>query len=165
MELIDIEEGGRFQVYTQFMHFENEAPFRVVLDPSIDNFNQIIQLKLNWIVGRYFKLLRDMVPNNSMEIRKQSDFFTQYSDNIESATQEIAELLSAYLHVKLPFRIIYDIVSQFNDFKHVEEPEYSQIGIDKNKYELIKKQAAMPRPQYGLQNQPQGNTGEEDQPM
>ena len=98
-----------------------------------------MQLKINWIIGRYFKLLQDLVTSAlEIDLRKQKEFFTQYSDNIENATQELSELLSAYLHVKLPFRIIYDVVSQFNDFKYTEEPETTQIGIDKNKYEKIK---------------------------
>ena len=58
--MIDQEEGGKFQIYTQFSLSENESPFRVVIDPPIGNINQLIGMKLNFIIGKYFKLLRDL---------------------------------------------------------------------------------------------------------
>ena len=65
--MADVEEGGKFVIYTQFLLTDDEAPFRVVLDPPIGNLNQQITSKLNFIIGKYFKLLPGLVIDYSNE--------------------------------------------------------------------------------------------------
>ena len=57
-----------------------------------------------------------MCDNNQQFIREQASFFIVYSELNQLVTQGLFELLSAYLHVKTPFRVIYDVVSQYDDF-------------------------------------------------
>ena len=50
-EMVDTEVGGRIIVYSQFSIAEDDPPFRVALDPPIGNLNQLLAIKMNFMIG------------------------------------------------------------------------------------------------------------------
>ena len=80
-EMVDVEVGGRIIVYTQFSIAEDDPPFRVALDPPIGNLNQLLAIKINFMIGQAFKELPDMCDNNLVHIRgPASNLYAAYSD-------------------------------------------------------------------------------------
>ena len=47
-------------------------------------------------------------------------------------------MLNAYIHVKTPFRIIYDVVYQFEDHRNAAEPINNTIGLEREKAVTLK---------------------------
>ena len=42
MEMVDTFEGGKITIFTHYLQQNTESPFRVILDPPIGNFNQVM---------------------------------------------------------------------------------------------------------------------------
>ena len=51
------------------------------------------------------------------------------------------ELIAAYLHIKTPFRVIYDVVHQFEDMANPVEPDNNTIGLERSKEAELKNYA------------------------
>ena len=80
-----------------------------------------------------------MCDNNLVHIRgPASNLFTAYSDLNSRAATGLYELLNAYLHVKMPFRIIYDVVYQFEDHRNAMEPTNTTVGLEREKAVTLK---------------------------
>ena len=137
--MVDVEVGGRIIVYTQFSISEDDPPFRVTLDPPIGNLNQLLAIKINFMIGQAFKELPDMCDNNLVHIRgPASNLYAAYSDLNSKAATGLYELLNAYIHVKTPFRIIYDVVYQFEDHRNASEPTNTTVGLEREKAVTLK---------------------------
>lgn len=96
---------------------EVESPFRVTLDPPIGSLNQLLSIKLNWIVQ---SSLSQFKAGKSDGMDRMA-FDELYRNSVQSATQEMANLMHCLYHCKRQFAVIYDVVSQVNQLKDEQE--------------------------------------------